>query len=207
MRTAVRVLVPLLLATIVLIVPSPASAGGPTSVLLAAPYLEKTASLYHSEPAYEQLAALIGGAGRPWDAPKSGAEPYESDTYITVTWMAHDVSPWRVDQIYPDAPGGVRVSTRIDPAEHTVWHTAKGGTELVRLLDKLGLLTPEARDAATSAPTRSAAAAAPPASAPDPAPATRLWNLYAFLAGVLLTAGALWLRGRLTRPRGLPAPT
>ncbi|MGH3738745.1 MAG: hypothetical protein ACRDT6_24575 [Micromonosporaceae bacterium] len=209
MRTAVRALFALLLAAIVVIVPSPASAGGPTSVMLTAPYLEETASLYHSDPGYGELLSLLGGADGSMSPPEQNAESYESSVFVRVTWLVHDMYVWRIDLIYLDAPGGPRISTRMEPDGREVWHTVKGDRELVRLLDKLGLLTPEARDAATSAPTRSAAAAAPPASPPDRAPDARLWNLYAFLAGVLLTAGAVWLRGRVMRfrePRGLPAP-
>lgn len=197
MRIAVRALLPLLLAAIVVIVPSPASAGGPTSVLLVAPKLGKTAALYYSDPEYEELTSLLGGVHGMWTPPLRNAESHETDDFVRVSWLAHDVYAWRVDQIYPTAPGGMRISTKLEPAEHPVWHRIAGDKVLLRLLDKLGLLTAEGRNAATheAARTTTTTTAAAPAAHAD-TPSSRLGTLYAFLAGILATLAALWLRTR-----------
>ena len=39
---------------------APASAGGPTSAILSVPGEGKTASLYYTDPEYDQLASLVG---------------------------------------------------------------------------------------------------------------------------------------------------
>ncbi|ANS67437.1 hypothetical protein SLINC_5213 [Streptomyces lincolnensis] len=79
---------------------SAASAGGPTSVLVVSPQSMETASLYQSDEEYGELERLLGEAGtgtrdKPPEATLIGGRQ------INVTWMVHDVSPWRVDRVFP----------------------------------------------------------------------------------------------------------
>ena len=78
----------------------PAVAGGPTSALLSVPGEGTTASLYYTDPEYDALAHLVGadtatGVG---EVDRSGRD-HANGPGVTVTWLIHDVSPWRVDHI------------------------------------------------------------------------------------------------------------
>jgi hypothetical protein len=125
----------------------PAAAGGPTSALLSVPGEGKTASLYYTDPQYDALARLVGvttvsGVGA---VDKSGASHEDGGPGITVTWMIHDVMPWRVDRIYLNGKDGPWISTQTSPdgasiwESPVVWHQSASGKELVMLLDDLGV--------------------------------------------------------------------
>jgi hypothetical protein len=132
-----------------------AAAGGPTSVLLVVPGEGRTASLYNSDPEYDQLARLVGAFGPAagsTTAPKtsSNAGPSGTDDAsgpgVTLTWLMHDVNVWRVDRVYLAAEGGPWISsqTTMDGgdlfSQEPRWHTAgDGGKELATLLDGLGV--------------------------------------------------------------------
>ena len=109
---AVRAVAVVLTAWVLAILapPGPASAGGPTSALLSVPGEGRTASLYYSDDAYEQLARLV-------DVDRSGTvdgsgRSHDSGTTVTVTWLIHDVEPWRVDRIYLGADDGPWIATQ-----------------------------------------------------------------------------------------------
>ena len=92
----------------------PAAAGGPTSALLSVPGEGRTASLYYTDPEYDALADLVGiesdtGLGT---VDRSGRD-HASGPGITVTWMIHDVMPWRIDRIYPNGEGAPWIATQI----------------------------------------------------------------------------------------------
>lgn len=137
-----------------------AAAGGPTSVLLTSPESSRTASLYNDSADYEKLQRLLGRV-QPGGA---GAKaPPLSETMgqrqINVTWLVHDVTPWRVDRIYlPLGPGSQRKPVMIHTADGVpdsfkgVWHKAENGPELRELLGKLGLLGPASPDGAKGVP-------------------------------------------------------
>ncbi|MBO0517412.1 hypothetical protein J0695_37490, partial [Streptomyces beijiangensis] len=91
-----------------------AVAGGPTSVLIVSPESARTASLYYADKDYETLTELLAapGSGGGMTEPPSLGAAMEARR-INVTWMAHDVSPWRLDQVY------------VRPGSDTVWiHTS-----------------------------------------------------------------------------------
>lgn len=193
---------------LVLLVPSaPASAGGPTSAILSVPGEGRTASVYYTDPEYQQLSDLVGGTGiAPSTIDDSGAE-HEVGPGVTVTWLIHDVQPWRVDRIYPDAEGGPWIATQeMDFDTGTiwdspvVWHRPVAGKQLSTLLD--GLLAGQAPDQAAAAPARSE----PPAAAPAESGNGVWWGLGGLVAGVVLTLAGVRLRQtRSTSANALPS--
>ncbi|MGW4199462.1 hypothetical protein [Streptomyces sp. NPDC004726] len=140
-----------------------AMAGGPTSVLLVTPSTDKTASLHYSQKEYSTLLGLLESEqpkGRP--QPPAGLELNDQPRQINVTWLIHDVTPWRLDRIYLSTnPGVVWIHTAMpdDVAKlHTtegVWHRAKQPLQLAQLLDTLGL-TPKRATADRSGVTPAA---------------------------------------------------
>lgn len=188
----------------------PASAGGPTSVLLVSPGTSRTASLYATDEAYGTLMSQL--VAEPVAASRPGiASPGVSGDQIVVTWMVHDVQPWRVDRITVDDDGlpewihtvqsmGAGLIEFDDPG---VWHRPDDPAALADLLVDLGLtgrtgLRPAAEDPDD-------AMAAPPANdgALDAAGSTWAWALPAVAGGVVAGAlGERWLRRRRERDEG-----
>jgi hypothetical protein len=180
---------------------APASAGGPTSALLSVPGEGRTASVYYTDPDYEELSDLVGGTGIASRTIDDSGETHEVGPGVTVTWLIHDVQVWRVDRIYPAADGSPWIATQeMDFDTGTiwdspvVWHRAVGGKQLTTLLDRL-------LGGQSSAPQPAPAKSETPAAAPAPAPAESSngarWGLGGLAAGVLLTLG--WLRVRPKR--------
>ncbi|MFK4019424.1 hypothetical protein [Streptomyces albogriseolus] len=119
----------------------PASAGGPTSVLIVSATTGKTASLYHADKRYTELERLLGPLhqGTRTKPPRLATA---SGQHINVTWMVHDVTPWRVDQIaLPDGSqeAWIHTSTRITDGDDGVWHRATSPAKLRALLSQLGV--------------------------------------------------------------------
>ncbi|MBT2490012.1 hypothetical protein J7E96_16100 [Streptomyces sp. ISL-96] len=131
---------------------SRAAAGGPTSVLVVSPDSGQAASLYHTAARYQELQKHLG----PGEAHGVRERPLEIDGAVdeggtwrrlTVTWLRHDVSVWRVDRVHlPKKAGPIWVSTQTEgqsvPAER--WHLADEPAKLRVLLDRLGVLGKEA---------------------------------------------------------------
>ncbi|WAZ23645.1 hypothetical protein STRCI_005000 [Streptomyces cinnabarinus] len=117
---------------------APAAAGGPTSAFLASPTTGETAGLYYSDRDYAELESLLR-------AGTLGAPPKDvmADRRVTVTWLVHDTSPWRVDVIFPVAGGKdvwvQRAMNITEPTENS-WHRAPAPAELRSLLTDLGVL-------------------------------------------------------------------
>ncbi len=222
---AVRAVAVVLTAWVLAILapPGPASAGGPTSALLSVPGEGRTASLYHSDDAYQQLARLVdvGGSGT---VDESG-RGHETGPGVTVTWLVHDVEPWRVDRIYLGGDGGPWIATQ-ELLTGTgslwdapvIWHQPAGGEELALLLDGLGVGRAGAASGTDGTGTGTdepasvvepgpgvPAAVEPAAATPAPADdgsATSMrdrarWGLGGLAGGLLLAAG--WMRLRSPR--------
>ncbi|WP_245607491.1 hypothetical protein [Streptomyces prunicolor] len=124
---------------------SDASAGGPTSVLVTSPESGRARGLYYSDEQYGKLQQLLGPEGK-----GSRDKPPEADLVhahqINVTWLAHDISPWRIDRVFPveSRPQAVWIHTAADVPENTnlngYWHRAEHPAQLRALFDKLGVL-------------------------------------------------------------------
>lgn len=198
MRRAVLLLV-LTLTTVVLAV-LPAAAGGPTSVMVTVPGAGRSTALYYTDTAYERLSDAIG-VGREVD-PVRGPD-FGAQNPVTLTWLIHDVTVWRVDRVYVHR-GRTFVLTTQDPGgdlrrAETVLHEA--GPELMPLLRRLlpagnGYL----KDTAVDVPDPAPAAAAPVVTRtqverPSPLPLVGL-GVGGLLVGVLGTVLALAVRRR-----------
>ena len=149
---------------------------------MSIPGAGSTASLYYTDPEYDELADLVGVSqpGGTFDA-ELGA--HESGPGVTVTWLIHDVDPWRVDRIYLGGEDGPWISTqarqrqRLDLGEPRALAPAEDGARLAGLLDGLGLGTAASKNTdfdgvagATEQDTTAAPAAAPSPAPPQPPP-------------------------------------
>ncbi|MDV9171840.1 hypothetical protein R6V09_17145 [Streptomyces sp. W16] len=124
---------------------SDAAAGGPTSVLVTSPESGQATALYYSDEQYGTLQQLLGPEGK-------GArdKPPEADLadarQINVTWLMHDISPWRIDRVFPveTRPQAVWVHTAADVSENAnlngYWHRAEQPAQLRALFKKLGVM-------------------------------------------------------------------
>ncbi|MEU9207533.1 hypothetical protein AB0D27_06140 [Streptomyces sp. NPDC048415] len=156
-------------AAVLLGAPS-AMAGGPTSVLVVSPESAQSAALYYSDEEYGELMRLLGepGSGTREEPPGLGAAGHQ----LNVTWLVHDVSPWRVDRVYPDSPRSkdVWIHTTTDlPSMNGYWHKAEHPAQVRALFKKLGVLgkpSPEAGGGIFPAPWQT-----PEDSSTAPAPA------------------------------------
>jgi hypothetical protein len=183
-----------LLATLPL---TPATAGGPTSVLLSVPGEGRTASLYYTDPEYDALAQAVGAMSERGVDEVEGS--HQVGTPVTLTWLIHDVTPWRVDQVYVDG-GEVWISTQESPGggslaeQPPVWH--RGTPALARLLDRVLPDEGSATGAAITPPPlqHTPAGRGPAGAATGPAEAdTSPWTLAAWAGGGLVAGAALTL--------------
>lgn len=181
-----------------------AAAGGPTSAIVVSPEQQRATALYYSDDDYSTLMTLLG------DNPTGQATGHpsgdQSGGYVTVTWLIHDVSVWRSDQIYYENTGAPWILTQqsdsVQPfTGEGVWHRATGGRALIALLNRLVLDAPSTPAAgSTAAPSTTPAAASTTAAASTAA-----------TAGSTPTAGAAAAaapsgRSRQLRPVAMSAP-
>ena len=201
------------LLTAVGLAAAPAAAGGPTSALLSIPGAGSTASLYYTDPEYDELAGLVG-VNEPsgtFEGKESGG--HEHGPGVTVTLLVHDVEPWRVDRIYLGGKDGPWISTQVSDFSGSsiwespvLWHQPADGARLSSLLDGLGLGTAASKntdfEGVAGASEQDTTAAAPPASEPaaaatnEPAWLGRVgWALGGLVGGALLMFA--WTRRRV----------
>lgn len=199
-----------------------AVAGGPTSVLITSPESAETSSLYYSDSEYEALARQLGGEGMGALQEGRKKRPGSLDSamgsrQINVTWMVHDVQPWRLDRVYPSADTSeiwIHTSTDMPGTETGVWHRAQEPAALRALLKRIGVMGERT--------AQGAGAAVPPAGETEKTEATReadetdetdeaagapsvgtdgwWWAIPALGAGVVLGLVLRPLAGRLPRP-------
>ncbi|GAA3498813.1 hypothetical protein GCM10019016_059160 [Streptomyces prasinosporus] len=121
---------------------SPASAGGPTSVLVVSPQSEETASLYYADEEYGELERLLGPAGA-----GTREKPPEADLaaarLVNVTWMVHDVTPWRVDRVFLGDMGEevwIHTAARLTEPVNGHWHRAEYPSDVHKFLFGLDVM-------------------------------------------------------------------
>ncbi|WP_405985053.1 hypothetical protein [Streptomyces sp. NBC_00872] len=195
-----------------------AVAGGPTSVLVASPESGETAALYYSDGDYEELMRQLGALADPMARPTGQPErPVSLDgavgsRLINVTWMVHDVQPWRVDQLYPSAdPATVWIHTAFEPSSSDgVWRRAKRPAQLHTLLRKLGVMGPKTGESAAPGALVPSASAGPEEDRGTESAGSRSsgadagsvwwWAIPGLAAGVAIGLGVRPLVARLPRP-------
>ena len=226
-RAAVAVLTVALMS---LLVAGPASAGGPTSVLMVEQDTGTSAALVYSDPDYETLATLVGanqGTLVRGTEDRSGAT-HDSGSGITLTWMAHDVTVWRVDHVFLEAKGGPWIASQfsIDGSQSfwdspVVWHAVSDGAPLKALLERAGFgagatAGADSDGAAVSAgngsvqPVQPVTPTQPSYQASQPTASTAtwsgwVWGLAGLALGAALAAAASVLVPRARRPTTDPA--
>ena len=210
-RWGFRTLLTFLIATAgVLFAAGTAQAGGPTSALLVSPSTDQAAAVYYSDAEYEQLNTLLGGYA-PEPDPTATPTSHAGGEYVTVTWLIHDVSVWRIDRIFLGAADGPWIVTQMVDGdvgtgmypggagdESGITHRSPDPAALQNLLSSFGLVGPAGGEAAAfdaarvAAPVASANAATIETVPVDVrAGSPWWWALAGLAAGVLLTAIAV----------------
>ena len=197
-------------AGVALAAPGTAVAGGPTSVLLASPYVDAATGFYYTDPQYEHLQTLLGGPDLPTGAPEPAVAA--GSPYVTATWLIHDVDAWRIDRIFlvgadvwvvseMAGDGGPLTGDGMYPNQAgnaaAIWHRPTDPVALTALLTAHGL-TPGSTRPSTTAGTLAAAADAP----------TRtgwLWAIGGLVTGLLL--GGVLVRAAMVRAAMVRRPT
>ena len=183
-----------------------ASAGGPTSVLLASPGSGRVAALYHTDAGYERLVAALeayqvnaGSTTRP----SSITNDFGNE--IRLTWLIHDMTIWRIDRVHITDEDGVWIETVVQTDGGNLleqpgkWHRAVDPNALTAVLSKAGLLAKGADPASDPEPmTTATSAAESPATTPAP---SNTWLAAATGIGGLLVgaAGSIVMLRRASR--------
>ena len=183
----------------------PASAGGPTSAILTDSAQGRAAALYYTDSAYDQLRTILDTG-----TPLGGSNNYDNASSVTVTWLIHDVQPWRTDRVLFASDGTATVETSLlmdsGPGEGTsLRRKLDKPRQLNALLSAVGLRGPA--PAAVELPAEHAAApVAAPAAQRTPVPGvtgTDLrweWGIGGVLIG-LLAAGLIAVLRRVRAAR------
>jgi hypothetical protein len=184
--------------------PAAANAGGPTSVLVTQPG-QSAGALYYDDAAYDALLELLPvGETRGKPLP-----PGRNGTDYTLTWLIHDVEPWRWDRVRIDGDGNAWVATAMTAGATPGWEPLGSPQDeaLAQLL--AGVLGDSATPTVVSVPTDVSPAPATSEVAPPapPAPSTAWfpltgwrWALPGALLGLAVGAVAA-RRSREAEPR------
>jgi hypothetical protein len=188
---------------------APASAGGPTSVLLVSPSTGLTEALYATNEAYTTLMTQLAVSPLPEEGP-GRTTPGVGGDQVVVTWMIHDVQPWRVDRITFGADGLPEwIHTAQAMGEGPIpfdgagsWHRPADPHALDDLLVDLGVvgevgLRPAQEDPDAAGRTDETEAAAAAAASGDGPLGAATWVLPALAGGAVAgVLGDRWLRRR-----------
>lgn len=130
-------------AVVLLGAPS-ATAGGPTSVLVVSPESAQSTALYYSDEEYGELMRLLGEPSSGSREQPPGLGVGSGGRQLNVTWLVHDVTPWRVDRVYPDTPRSkevwIHTATDVPQLMNGHWHKAEQPARLRALFKKLGVM-------------------------------------------------------------------
>ncbi|WP_199831782.1 hypothetical protein [Streptomyces sp. ERV7] len=129
-----------------------AHAGGPTSVLIVSPESEQTAARYHSDADYSTLLVLLGEPNQGQKERPPSLDAAMRSRQITVTWMVHDMDPWRLDRVFTSDDATtvwIHTAAGLPHTFNGYWHRAQRPAELRALLTKLEVMGPVVEHAAT----------------------------------------------------------
>jgi hypothetical protein len=182
-----------------------ASAGGPTSVLMASPRNGRVAALYYTDAGYERLVAAVQAYGaNTGSTTRPGSVTNDFSNEIRLTWLIHDMSIWRIDRVHITAHDGIWIQTVVQTDEGNLleqpgkWHRAVDGNALTAVLSKAGLLAQGAAPASNSEPlTPPTSTAESPAT---PAPSGSWLAAATGIGGLLVgAAGSIVMLRRASR--------
>ena len=200
---------------------APAQAGGPTSVLLVDRVNGTAAGLYVGQPGYDHLLRSVDFKPDNPSAKQPSSVTEDYNNRIMLTWMVHDVSIWRIDEVFVTASDGIWVSTQLDytgegnPIDKpAAWHRPVDDKMLVAALHSSGLQTkppvggtrrtvPSPMFPASTQPQSQASANALPATTSTGSGGpSALVAAGAGVAGLVVGAGGMLLyrRARSSRP-------
>nr|WP_300052192.1 hypothetical protein [uncultured Nocardioides sp.] len=111
--------------------PAASQAGGPTSVLITQPG-QSAGALYYDDAAYDALLGLL-----PADETRGEALAPGGGSDYTLTWLVHDVMPWRFDRVHVTRDGSAWVSTTFSAEDTSGWVEVAASDELVALLTQV----------------------------------------------------------------------
>jgi hypothetical protein len=146
----------------------PASAGGPTSVLLSAP--PKVVAFGYEDARYMRLQELTGIDVN--SHPAGARDAHTEGPFVRALWLIHDMAIWRFDLIYPQAAGGPWIATyeSVDGMsslpEKPIWHRSTDPAALTKLLTSLKLVGGEFTGGPVAPPDLMQ-----PSAVPEPTPA------------------------------------
>ena len=206
------VLVIAALAGLVLLPATPASAGGPTSVLVVDTEGRHAAGALAGSSTYDSLARALDIENPP-DGQPSPEDGFMAGS-IRLTWMIHDVQPWRVDALTIEGSdvwvstllrqGGESLFSGAEAPAQAVRHRPANTALLLSALEDLGVLGGGAVEPPASQ-TRSTASVTALAAPPEPASTGVPPAVLALSAALSLVLGALVGRSWRPRRRG-PSP-
>ena len=136
-------------------------AGGPTSVLVTQPGAD-AAALYYDDAAYDALAGLLPAE----ETRGKSLPPGGGGTDYNLTWMIHDVVPWRFDRVHVAPDGTAWVSTTFEAGGAEAWQPVDAGQDLAGLLEKI-LTQSAAPEVVSLAPEVAPASPAPTTSSEE----------------------------------------
>jgi hypothetical protein len=209
MRRLFTLVLTVMAALLVLTAP-PATAGGPTSVLIVNYDGSRAAGALTGSTAYDDLSRALDVMNTDvMNTPVGESAPPGDfmESRIRLTWMIHDVTPWRIDAVTIDGDD-VWVNTMLTagevPTGSGTWHRAKDAQLLLDTLGALGVLGTTSSPAPGSPATSGGAADSPTATGTvaarvdPPRTTTAEWTFA--MAGALVALCGGVLLGRRTAP-------
>ncbi len=180
--------------------PGTAHAGGPTSVLITEPATGNSTALYVTSGDYADLERLLEEGSK---APASDPPTGSGGADYNLTWMIHDVQPWRLDSLHVSADGTAFVATTFvsDPNDFggdASYREVAQPKELAALLDRVFSGAPSKTGTQSAIDQEPAAAPTAPAAAE---PATRWFSLTGWRWVVPGVLGGLLVGFAVTRRR------
>lgn len=190
----------------------PASAGGPTSVIIVNPASGQAAALHRTNARYEQLGEAVGDYAAPTGPtapPTAVSDCFEC--LIRLTWLIHDMQVWRIDRLYITPSNGIWIESVADETggddfeRAGRWHRPHDATTLLALLTAEGVVSSAHTDQNSQQPVvvspRPVANAAklPPSAATGVSPVGSPVGVVATGAGVLGVAVGIVLGIAATR--------